>query len=101
MPGFQFELSQLVNVPGKDQQGRISGRMEFVNEETLFQIKWLLPDLSIAVGMFSDTEVTQAQLPAAPVWLPEVSFRAAANDDAPAAKPRRKRRPASKRKSRK
>lgn len=63
MPGFQFELSQLVNVPGKDQQGRISGRMEFVNEETLYQVKWLLADLSIDVGMFKASEIATAQFP--------------------------------------
>lgn len=97
MPGFQFELSQLVNVPGKDQQGRISGRMEFVNEETVYQLSWLTADLAVDVGMFKQGEVALAQLPPTADWMPENSFTAST---APVKSPGRKRRTASKRKSR-
>lgn len=61
MPGFKFELSQLVMVPGKNQQGRISGRMEFVNGESAYQIKWLDDDLDVYTEMFKESEVVEAQ----------------------------------------
>jgi len=66
MPGFKFELSQLVMVPGKNQQGRISGRMEFVNDETVYQVKWLADDLTVETAMFQERELRLAQFDAVP-----------------------------------
>jgi len=61
MPGFKFELSQLVMVPGKNQQGRISGRMEFVNDETVYQVKWLDDDLNVYTEMFKERDLVETQ----------------------------------------
>lgn len=63
MPGFQFELSQLVNVPGKDGlQGRVSSRMEDVNKPSIYQVTWLTADCaSLNFEMFSEAEMIEAQ----------------------------------------
>lgn len=61
MPGFKFELSQLVMVPGKNQQGRVSGRMEYVNSESVYGLTWLDENLSIVTAMFAESEIVAAQ----------------------------------------
>jgi hypothetical protein len=61
MPGFQFELSQLVNVPGKDQQGRISGRTEFVAGTSIYMVTWLDESMDRDVAHFGEAELLEAQ----------------------------------------
>lgn len=64
MPGFQFELSQLVIVPGSEAlQGRVCARMEYIGQPSLYQVTWLKPDLDIAFEVFSEADMIEAQKP--------------------------------------
>lgn len=81
MPGFQFELSQLITIPNNGRPGQISGRMEFVNDETIYKVKWLDKDELVYSEMFPESIIVAAQLPAAAETpkLPDVNFGAAAS----------------------
>lgn len=62
MPGFQFELSQLVNVPGKDGlQGRVSSRMEYVNGRSTYGVMWLTDALEAMSAPFAENDLAEAQ----------------------------------------
>lgn len=64
MPGFQFELSQLVNVPGKDGlQGRIASRMEYVNGRSTYGVMWLTDSLEAVSAPFVEGDLIEAQKP--------------------------------------
>lgn len=64
MPGFQFELSQLVNVPGSEAlQGRVCARMEYVGKPSIYQVTWLKPDLDVGFEVFSEAGMLEAQKP--------------------------------------
>jgi len=63
MPGFQFELSQLVNVPGKNQQGRVSARMEYPVKLSVYEVSWLDECCEPCAGLFTTEEMIEAQKP--------------------------------------
>ena len=63
MPGFQFELSQLVNVPGKDgMQGRVSIRTEYASKPSFYHVTWLADGSGhLEADLFSEAELIEAQ----------------------------------------
>lgn len=77
MPGFKFKLTQLVTVPGKNQQGRISARTEFVNQDSVYQVKWLDDDLEVYTGTFTESELAAAQTDLTEITIDWTKARAA------------------------
>lgn len=73
MPGFKFKLTQLVTVPGKNQQGRISARTESVNQDSVYQVKWLDTDLEVYTGTFTETELVAAQIETSTIMISEAA----------------------------
>lgn len=62
MPGYKFDLSQLVMVPNKNQQGRVSGRTEYVDRESEYQVKWLDTDLNVYAVTVKESDLIAAQV---------------------------------------
>lgn len=63
MPGFNFDLSQLVTVPGKDGlQGRVSIRTEYAAKPSFYHVTWLADGSGyLESDLFSEAELIEAQ----------------------------------------
>ena len=58
-----FEKSQIVKVPYLGAEGRISGVLDFVDQEMCYQLKWLDEAMAVQLGVFKEHEVVEAQKP--------------------------------------
>lgn len=56
-----FEKSQLVNVPGIGQQGRISCVMDFVHKPATYQVMWLDENMVARDDLFPEADLIAAQ----------------------------------------
>lgn len=56
-----YEKSQVVKVPELGFEGRISGVLDFVDQEACYQIKWLDASMAVQLGVFKESEVILAQ----------------------------------------
>lgn len=61
MSALQFEKSQIVKVPGLGFEGRISGCLDFVNREAQYEITWLDQYMVPRDGVFTESQVIEAQ----------------------------------------